>query len=142
MSENKAAARLRHIHNKIQIINALKSRNISTATLEYSGQGDEGHTQEVEYSPPCEAAEPKVTIQVNSQVIVHGQWVVRESEETMLLDDALNAFLEDLLEIEDHELYGDGDGGGGTLIVDADEGTFKLSHYDNVVTQSYSYHEG
>ena len=140
MNEN-TALQNRIAHNKTKIIEALKAAGITSATAEYTGEGDSGNGCDTTLMPAVKDF-PKVTVKTASSEFIDGKWKSSEVEKPMDVDDAIREFVDDLIELHNHSGYENGDGGGGTVTFNVDTDSFTYEHYDNIVEQEYSYHEG
>lgn len=129
-------------HNKIEIVAALKAAGISALTVEYRGEGDEGHHFEIRTEPE-EVADLQgfVTLKVVNAIFVAGKWEASVVDQQFSLQDALEAFAEVLIDANGHSGYHDGDGGGGELVFDVDANTVAHEHYDTVIDRSVTYHD-
>lgn len=141
MSIKEPSLELRIAHNKAQLVEALKTAGIASAIVEYSGEGDDGGHYDFAYTPDLKIDTP-ITIKVLTGEFVDGKWKHCEVEKSMPMDDALGNFLDELLTQHGHDGYENGDGGGGTLTINVQENSYLLEHYDNIVQQESSSHEG
>jgi hypothetical protein len=137
--EIKEQARTRRIQtNKLAILAAMKAAGIKVVTVEYTGEGDSGNGMDV-------SAEGGSELETNTQVdlmVVSNSWNEgakcwdsQEVVETMSLADALEKFVDDLIE-KHHSGFENGDGGGGSVTLDAKEGTVAYEKYDCYVERS------
>lgn len=122
---------------------ALKAAGIETVTADYSGAGDEGNGYEVSYFPEnLETPSPVSLKLLASHWNEHSQWEQIEIEKSFPITEAIEEFADQLLSLNRHDEYFDGEGGGGSLNLDVARDTYSLNHYDNVVEQITSIHEG
>ena len=133
-------------HNKAVIIAAMRSFGLTSVVASYEGGGDEGGFTGVTSSPD----EPDDTEAMNSKVtyktVIHtfdkesGYWPSSVVDLTASLEIVVENFTDALLALHGHESYENGDGGGGTVTIDAESETVTHDHYDNVVETVSSSH--
>ncbi len=132
------------LHNKAAIMAALKSNGVTNATSEYSGSGDEGSTGSVTVHPENTAAlEYNVTVKMIGSTFDSSaeKWITKASDSNLTLEQALRDVTDQLIEMNGHAGYEDGDGGGGSVTFDVENDTVEHDHYDCVVENVHSVHE-
>jgi hypothetical protein len=119
-------------YNRKVILAALRFACVAHASVSYSGCGDSGCIDEVDFTaqPSCVIAPEKIFV-----MLAHlrgyrsrGKWAHRVEEDSMALEPALRAFWEEVLVATEHDGYQDGEGGQGTLEVNVAEGAVRLTH--------------
>lgn len=123
-------------HNKPAIIAAMKAVGVVSAEVTYSGCGDSGNGYEVTFSPASPEAGSH-SLEVQS---IHDSFDQEKREwheflvpKSSTLETALRDFCESLIDATGHNGYQDGDGGGGTMVLNAETGCCELDHYDYIV---------
>jgi hypothetical protein len=124
---------------------ALASLGVTTVSVEYSGSGDEGSGNTCSYEPWNELDIPalnakRVSLQVVELRAEAGVLKKSTSSKTFSLEDALELFLDDALEVAGHSGYYNGDGGRGELVINVPASTFRLDHFDYIVEEAHSSH--
>lgn len=125
---------------------ALASLGVTQVTVEYSGSGDEGPGYGYTYEPRDEVDqaaldEKRVSLQVVELRAEAGVLKKSTSSTTFSLDNALERFLDDALEVAGLSEYSNGHGGRGELVIDVAASTFRLDHFDYIVEEAHSCHE-
>ena len=130
--------------NKTAIFSALKDAGVSSAVLDYQGEGDSGDNPDITFHP----SSPDLTVKVQLQKVerIYNQ-TLKEVEETIgtverTLERALDAFLYEVINESNHAGWENGDGGGGTLTLDIASNSYELAHYDNIIHQEHSTYKG
>lgn len=95
------------------IVDKMAELGINSATIEYSGGGDEGEISEITVDPDVEIDKEKITL---------------TSKRKMDIESALEEITWNLV-YKHYEGFEIDDGGGGTLFIDVKSGTATLSHY-------------
>lgn len=124
--------------NKLAILGAMQAAGIKVATVEYTGEGDSGNGVDVSVEGGFQLAtdtQVDVLVESSSWNAVERHWDSQETVKTMSLAEALEQFVDDLID-EHHSGYENNDGGGGSVTLDAAEGTVSYEKYDYYVERS------
>lgn len=123
----------RHIKSNLKIIIAkMIELGIETAEVSYHGEGDSGDTNDIALTPNGVNEDAAVTIsRANVSYTRVGEkyeTTYTTDEETMSIRLAIQEIAWDAINAN-HEGFENDSGGGGTFIIDAEEGAATLSHY-------------
>jgi hypothetical protein len=124
----------------------LSLNRLNTAHIEYSGSGDSGDYEASTFTS-VDGSEVRLRGDIKLTYISHrdpNAWNNTPSApEAKSYDPAsfVSMLLDQAISVSNHDGYENNDGGGGELTVNAD-GTWKHSHYDNIVNQEYDENEG
>lgn len=115
--------------NKGILLEVLSASAVATATVTYSGAGDEGQVNEV-CTEPC--IDLSVQISMLHERAAHQAergWIRHQEFKAMSIEDALTAFAEHVI-WQNHSGYEINDGGHGELVMDCQGGRAWLDHHD------------
>lgn len=134
------ARRQRMAKNKDAILLAMKAAGITLIVVTYEGEGDEGSPTELAIEPEgadLSLATLTIAIQSSQWDEVTRAWSWHDSEVSMMLDEAVSAFVDDVIETH-HRGFEDGEGGGGELRFDAAAMSVTYDNFDNVVEREHA----
>jgi hypothetical protein len=119
-------------HNRTVLLDALRAAGAASAVIAYSGNGDSGNATEIRILDAAGQDIPgtqNVTVRQQASRFVHGKWLATESEVSLPLSDALDAFADRAVG-HYHTGFENGDGGDGEITFECAAGTVCLSHRD------------
>lgn len=126
--------------NKAPILAYLSAAGITAIEVSYSGSGDSSDGVDFEGLTEC-----SVPIEVKRLHRAYDldakKWLESDALVAVPLEDALKDLLWGLVSLHGHSGWENGSGGGGTLKIDVQAGTWQLSHYDIIEEHEYSEHE-
>ncbi len=127
--------------NKALLLGALAAAGVETAEVQYSGDGDSGGVEDVDFTPVSVDVNDKKAMLLNVAYGWTGDRFVRVSIDKQSLENALSVFVDGpLLDHFGHSGYENNEGGGGTAIFVVKAGTITLNHYDYIIERDESDH--
>lgn len=130
-------------HNKVTIFRFMRRYGIQQIIVNYSGGGDEGQTDQIDFDPPDQLDGDELV-----QQLVEGHDWDREKREkvrridlrTMSPEDAAEALCDAALVQAGHSGYHNGDGGEGTLTLTLEGESAVLAHSNFYTASDDSVH--
>jgi len=125
--------------NKDAILTAMRAAGITSVTASYTGEGDEGSPTDLQAEPADVDLDVELTMAVQTSEWDEAQrcWAWSDIETRMTLDEAMSAFVDEVIQ-EYHAGFEDGEGGGGELMFDAAAMTVTYNNFNYVVERDYA----
>jgi hypothetical protein len=130
--------------NKELILSALKAAGVTSATVEYEGDGDSGGVTDTDFQR-VSGCEKDLSFFLAYLIRAEYGWK-KESEFSIYIRrcgvcDAVQEFAEcDMVSYFGHSGYENNDGGRGTVTFDVERGSIKLEHSDYIMeTEDYEH---
>lgn len=125
--------------NKDAILAAMKAAGIVSIIASYTGEGDEGSPTDLEAQPPDVDLSVELTMAMQTSGWDEAQrcWAWSDTETRMALDEAMSAFVDEVIQ-HHHAGFENGDGGGGEVTFDATDMTVTYDNFNYVVERDYA----
>lgn len=134
------ARRQRMAKNKDAILLAMTAAGITSIVATYEGESDEGSPTELVIEPEgadLSLATLAMAVQSSQWDEVTRVWTWHDDEAAMLLDEAISAFVDDVIEAH-HSGFENGTGGGGELTFDAAAMSVTYDNFNYVVERDHA----
>ena len=125
--------------NKDAILAAMKAAGIASVIATYAGEGDEGSATELQAEPADVDLSIEVTMAMQTSGWDEAQrcWAWSDTETRMALDEAISAFVDEVIQ-HHHAGFENGEGGGGEVTFDATDMTVSYDNFNYVVERDYA----
>jgi hypothetical protein len=137
------AARVMFDFNKQALARAMRAAGLASVEVTYSGSGDSGQIDEVEFDPPGVDARTHHVLVAR----MHYRWDEERCcganeplFEELSLADAAETLCDQAITLCDHDGYENGDGGSGTFTLQAADAAAELDHRDYYTESLSSVH--
>ncbi len=136
LAELEAETRRRIAGQKAAILARAKHHHVSRIEVTYNGEGDEGQIENINgYRPQLNGE----LVDDNETQLLVDLTVMKDPDDGQApaLADLVDDFMWEVIGVE-HDGFENNDGGSGTLVIDVDAGTAKLTRNDNYVAMETS----
>lgn len=136
MAEREAETRRRIAGQKAAILARAKHHHVSRIEVTYNGEGDNGYIENINGYRRRQVSE--VDDGEDAQLLID-LTVMKDPADIQepTLADLVDDFMWEVIGVE-HDGFENNDGGSGTLVIDVDAGTAKLTRNDNYVAMETS----